>query len=180
MRICIFLGSQKGQREQYIHAAQRMGRYLASKNIGIVYGGASIGLMGELARSASSANGEVIGIIPRVIVDIEIPESDVSEMHYVDTLEERERLMFSLSDGFIALPGGIGTLEELFTALVWNALKYHNKPIGLLNTCGYYDGLQEFLKFQNREGFVSDQILNSIIIEEEIEALVNSLISRLK
>ena len=178
MQICVFLGSQLGQREQYQIDARKMGEYLASKNIGVVYGGASIGLMGELARSTSESGGTVTGVIPRRIMKFEIPESNVSEMLYVDTLEERENIMFERSAAFIALPGGFGTLEELFTVLVWNMLGYHNKPVGMLNSDGYYEPFRELINHQQREGFVSQAWVDSIIIRDDVESLVDEIISK--
>lgn len=178
MQICVFLGSQLGQREQYRNDARKMGQYLASKDIGIVYGGASIGLMGELARAASEAGGKITGVIPERITSIEIPESSVSELIYVDTLEERENIMFERSDAFIALPGGFGTLEEMFTVLVWNMLKYHNKPVGMLNSEGYYEIFKKLMDHQRQEGFVSQEWVDSIIIRDDVESLVDAMVSK--
>ena len=183
MRICVFLGSQKGELDEYTMQARYLGRHLAEKGIGLVYGGASIGLMGEAARAASDIDGEVIGIIPHRIAKVEIPAENITELRYVETLEERENIMFNLADGFIALPGGIGTLEEIFTALTWNLLGYHQdrhgneiyKPFGLLNTCGYYDGLQNFMQFQASQGFVSQTLVDSIIVSENVEHLVQEV-----
>ncbi|MDE0308875.1 MAG: TIGR00730 family Rossman fold protein [Acidiferrobacterales bacterium] len=177
MQICVFLGSQSGQSERYQEDAQKMGRYLASRNIGLVYGGASIGLMGTLARSAMEAGGKVTGVIPRQLLQVEVPEDSISELIYVDTLAEREHIMFERSDAFIALPGGFGTLEELFTVLVWNMLKYHDKPVGMLNTSGYYEVLKQLLAHQQQQGFVSQQWVDSIIIEDEVESLVDTLVA---
>ncbi len=175
MRICVFLGSKKGVRPEYADAAIKFGQCLARDNIGLVYGGASIGLMGEVARATVEAGGEVIGVIPHRIAELEIAADFISDLRHVDTLEERENLMFELSDGFIAIPGGVGTLEELFTALTWNILRYHNKPIGVLNTCGYYDKLMELLNFQSNEGFIPTNWIDSLIIEEDVEVLIRSV-----
>ena len=177
MRICVFLGSQKGNRPEYVEAARAMGKYLASENIGLVYGGASIGLMGELARAATAAKGEVIGIIPNVITKIEIPASEITELIYVDTLEERETLMFNKSDAFIALPGGIGTLEEIYTVQSWNAMKFHDKTLGLLNISGYYNTFLQLLEHQCNEGFVSRKWIDNMIISNSVELLVDSLVA---
>ncbi len=175
MRLCVFLGSKSGSRVQYGEQARYLGRHLAKSNIGLVYGGASVGLMGEVARASMAAGGEVIGVIPHRIAELEIAADFISELHYVETLEERENLMFNLSDGFIAIPGGVGTLEELFTAVTWNILKFHSKPVGLLNTCGYYDKLVELLDFQMAEGFIPRNWIDSLIIEADVEVLVNSV-----
>ena len=175
MRICVFLGSNKGGRPDYADAAIYFGQCLARDNIGLVYGGASVGLMGEVARATVEAGGEVIGVIPHRIAQLEIAADFIPDLRYVDTLEERENLMFELSDGFVAIPGGVGTLEELFTALTWNMLKYHNKPIGLLNTCGYYNKLMELLNFQGDEGFIATNWINSLIVEEDVETLIRAV-----
>ena len=177
MNICVFLGSQTGNNVHYGEEVRKLGHHLAIRDIGIVYGGASIGLMGELARSALAAKGRVIGIIPRQIAHIEIPEENITELIRVDSLEERETLMFTRSDGFIALPGGIGTLEETFTVMVWCALGYHDKPVGLLNTGGYFDKLFEFMFFQSQEGFVQKSIISNLIVDDDPEQLVKRMIS---
>ena len=176
MRLCVFLGSRIGLRPNYDSDARQLGRYLASSGIGLVYGGASIGLMGELARSCSDAGGEVIGVIPHRITKIEIPAEKITKLIYVETLAEREELMFSYSDGFIALPGGLGTLEELFTVLTWNALDYHDKPVGLLNSGGYYDQLLKFFEFQTGQGFVPPRWVESIIVENDVPSLVDRMV----
>ena len=175
MRICVFLGSKPGKRPEYREQAKHLAKHLASLDIGLVYGGASIGLMGEVAKTAMDAGGEVIGVIPHRLADYEIAAEFITELKFVDTLEEREKLMFELSDGFIALPGGIGTLEEFFTVYTWNILKYHDKPLGLLNTCGYYDKLLEFFDFQREEGFIPRGWLESVIVDRSAETLVDAI-----
>ena len=177
MRICVFLGSKFGKRTQYLEAAKSLGEYLASKNIGVVYGGASIGLMGEMAYAASKAGGEVIGVIPNNIAEVEIPPEDITRMIYTKTLAKREKIMFELSDGFIALPGGIGTLEEVFTVMAWNALQYHDKPIGLLNAGGYYNKLVELLHFQRDEGFIPQAWVDQLVVSDDIEFLVENILN---
>ncbi len=175
MRICVFLGSKHGNRPEYAEQARKLGNFLAHSNIGLVYGGASVGLMGEVAKAAVDAGGEVIGVIPHRIAELEIAAQFITDLKFVDTLEERERLMFEFSNGFIALPGGVGTLEEFFTAYTWNILKYHDKPVGLLNTCGYYDRLLEMLQFQCNEGFIPSTWLDPLLIEENAEVLVSKI-----
>ncbi len=178
MRICVFLGSKFGKRTQYLEAAKSMGEYLASKNIGVVYGGASIGLMGELAHAASNAGGEVIGVIPNNIAEIEIPPKTITRLIHTKTLAKREKIMFDLSDGFIALPGGIGTIEEVVTAMTWNALKYHNKPIGLLNTSGYFNKFVDLLQFQRDEGFLPQYGLDQLVVSNSIPTLVEEILQQ--
>jgi len=177
VRICVFLGSKFGNQPTYREQARKLGAHLAASKIGLVYGGASVGLMGEVARACIATDGEVIGVIPHRLAELEIAADFISEIKYVDTLEERERLMFNLSDGFVALPGGIGTLEEFFTAYTWNILQYHDKPIGLLNTCGYYDRLFELLDFQCQEGFIPADWLKPLILEENINMLIEKISS---
>ena len=132
--------------------------------------------MGELARACTEAGGEVIGVIPERIAKIEIPAEEISQLIYVDTLAEREELMFQFSDGFIAIPGGVGTLEEIFTVSTWNAMKYHDKPLGLLNTNRYYDGLLDFVSFQAEQGFVAKNWVRSLIVEEQVTRLVERML----
>ena len=177
-RICVFLGSKSGHRQQYRDAAKCLGEYLASKNIGIVYGGASIGLMGDLAYAASNAGGEVIGVIPNNIAEIEIPPESITRMIYTKTLAKREKIMFGLSDGFIALPGGIGTLEEVVTAMTWNVLKYHKKPIGLLNAGGYFDKFVDLLEFQQEEGFLYKSCTEQLIVSDDVELLADKILKQ--
>ena len=179
MRICVFLGSKPGIRPEYTEQARQLGAHLANLNIGLVYGGASIGLMGEVAKAAVDACGEVIGVIPHRIADMEIAADFITDLRFVDTLEERERLMFEFSDAFVALPGGVGTLEEFFTAVTWNILKYHDKPVGLLNTCGYYDRLFDLLQYQCDEGFIPRNWLEPLVLEENVEPLIEKITEKI-
>lgn len=160
MRLCIFCGSKPGDNPAYAEAAAELGRMLARQQIGLVYGGASVGLMGVIADAALQAGGDVIGVIPGSLVDMEIAHPDLTHMHVVGSMHERKALMTDLSDGFIALPGGIGTLEELFEIWTWAQLGLHKKPYVLLNVAGYYNQLigfldevaaAQFLKQQNRD-----------------------------
>ncbi len=179
MRICIFLGSRIGGLPVYRTAVREVAEYLATRKIGIVYGGASIGLMGELALSATAHGGEVFGVIPTAIAEVEIPADQITELIYTDTLAEREHIMFEMSDAFLALPGGIGTMEEVFTVMAWNTLKYHQKPIGFLNTCGFYDKFIELLNFQCRQGFLSSNCIEELLIDQHIDRLVPALIKKI-
>ena len=175
MRICVFLGSKPGKRPEYTEQARQLGTHLANLNIGLVYGGASIGLMGEVAKAALDAGGEVIGVIPHRIADMEIAADFITDLKFVDTLEERERLMFEFSDAFV-LPGGV--LEEFFTA-TWNILKYHDKPVGLLNTCGYYDRLFDLLQYQCDEGFIPRNWLEPLVFEENVAPLIEQITKKI-
>jgi uncharacterized protein (TIGR00730 family) len=153
-RVCVFCGSSPGARPDYAEATVAVANLLAQRGIGLVYGGASVGLMGLMADTALAAGGEVIGVIPQGIFPTEIPHAGLTESHVVDTMHERKALMGELSDGFIALPGGSGTLEETFEVFTWTQLGIHGKGCVLLNVAGYYDGLIAFLDHVVAERFM--------------------------
>ncbi len=155
MRICVFAGSRTGN-SNYEAAARELGQLLAERNVGVVFGGGAIGLMGVLADSALSAGGEVIGIIPQFLCHSEIPHRSLTALHVTQSMHERKQRMAELSDAFIALPGGLGTLEETFETLTWLQLRIHRKPIGLLNVDGFYDTLEKFLDELVANGFVGE------------------------
>lgn len=152
--ICIFLGANPGNDPKYADAARAMGRELARRNITTVYGGSNMGLMGILAESAMEAGGNVVGVIPRSLVQKEVAHTGLSELHIAESMHERKALMAELSDGFIAMPGGIGTMDEIFEIFTWAQLGFHTKPCGLLNVDGYYDPLLGFLDNVVNEGFL--------------------------
>ena len=172
-RICVMCGSSKGRDPGYVIAAQALGRTLAERGIGIVYGGAGVGLMGALADAACEAGGEVIGVITPDLADLVGHES--VRLERVDTIHRRKQRFSELSDGYIALPGGFGTLEELFEAVTWNQLGLHDKPVGLLNVAGYFDVLLEYLGHTEREGFVRREHVDGIIVEDEPGRLIDAL-----
>lgn len=153
-RLCVFCGSSMGNLADYRAAAAELGELLARREIGVVYGGASVGLMGTVADSALAAGGEVIGVIPRLLQEKELAHPGLTALHVVDTMHQRKALMAELCDGFIALPGGMGTFEEFFEVLTWGQLGMHRKPCGLLNVAGYYDRLLAFVDQAVVEGFV--------------------------
>jgi uncharacterized protein (TIGR00730 family) len=153
-RICVYLGSNPGNNPAYVAAAKTLGRELASRGIGLVYGGSSTGLMGRLADACLAEGGEVFGVIPKRLVEKEIAHQGLTESHVVNSMHERKQLMADFSDGFITLPGGIGTLEEFFEVLTWNQIGYHAKPCGLLDVNGYYARLAEHLDRMVDEGFL--------------------------
>lgn len=153
-RICVYCGSSDGNDPAFRQAATELGARLADSGIGIVYGGASIGLMGALADAALARGGEVIGVIPETLMEAEVGHHGLSERHIVTSMHERKALMASKADGFIAMPGGLGTLEELFEMLTWGQLGFHNKPLVALNTAGYYDALLDFLDQAVGSGFI--------------------------
>jgi uncharacterized protein (TIGR00730 family) len=156
-RVCVFCGSKHGARQEYTEAARAMGVALASAGIGLVYGGGRVGLMGVVADAVLEAGGEAIGVIPEHMSDREIAHYDLTELRVVDSMHERKALMYELSDGFVALPGGLGTLEELFEITTWSQLGLHAKPTGLLDVAGFYTPLVRFLDQLVTEGFVAER-----------------------
>ncbi len=156
-RICVYAGSNPGRSPAYAEAAAGLAHLLAGRGIGVVYGGGKVGLMGILADSALAAGGEVIGVIPQDLMDREIGHGGLSELRVVGSMHERKALMAELSDGFVALPGGAGTLEELIEIYTWSQLGLHRKPMGVLNVRNYYDGLARLLDHAVREGFLREE-----------------------
>ncbi|MCZ7977735.1 TIGR00730 family Rossman fold protein [Agrobacterium tumefaciens] len=175
MRYCVFAGSSNGQNPAYVSAANQLGKAMARSGIGLVYGGASIGLMGAIADAARSDGGEVIGVIPRALAEKEIAHTDLADLRVVETMHERKALMAALSDGFIALPGGLGTLEELFEVWTWAQLGYHNKPCALLDIAGFYKRLDSFLDHVVGEAFLTASHRNILLVEEDAEVLISAM-----
>ena len=152
--IAVFCASAEGVRPEYRAAAEQLGRTLAEHGVGLIYGGARVGLMGAVADSALAAGGHVTGVIPHVLVDLEIAHQGISELHVTSTMHTRKALMAEKADAFFILPGGYGTLEEMFEVLAWQTLKIHSKPVVLLNVAGFYDTMLEFLDVCDREGML--------------------------
>lgn len=152
--VCVFCGSSVGDRPEYAAAARECGQALAAAGLRLVYGGGCVGLMGVLADATLAAGGQVVGVIPRTLQDREVGHRGLTELHVVSSMHERKALMAELSGGFIALPGGIGTLDEFFEIWTWAQLGVHQKPFGLLNVAGYYDALLEFLRHMLARGFL--------------------------
>jgi uncharacterized protein (TIGR00730 family) len=171
-RICVFCGSSPGAKPDYRQAAESLGHALASRKITLVYGGARVGIMGQLADACLDAGGEVIGVIPKRLVEMEVAHTGLSALHIVDSMHQRKSLMAELADGFIALPGGLGTIEEFFEVLTWAQLGMHRKPCGLLNTCGFFDRLTAFLTQLVEQQFVEMDHLRMIQIDESPEGLL--------
>ena len=169
--ICVNCGSNTGTRPEYLKAAVDLGRYLAGNNIGLVYGGAGVGLMGAVASSAMENGGSVIGVIPESFAD-RVGHENLTELHVVSTMHERKTLMFDLSDGFIALPGGMGTIEELFEILTWAQLGFHTKPCGLLNICGYFDSILAFLENAVTQQFVRQEHRDMLLVDVDPGSLI--------
>jgi uncharacterized protein (TIGR00730 family) len=153
-RICVFAGSSPGVRQEYLQAAHDLGQALVERGLGIVYGGASVGLMGTLADAALAAGGEVIGVLPHGLFKREVGHDHLTKLHTVGSMHERKALMADLADGFIALPGGFGTFDELFEITTWAQLGLHSKPIGLLNISGYFTPLLALVTHAQTEGFI--------------------------
>lgn len=173
--ICVFCGSAPGVKHEYAVGARELGCVLAKQNINLVYGGGRVGLMGMVADAALAAGAKVTGIIPRSLADKEIAHQGLTDLRIVTTMHERKAMMSELSDGFIAMPGGFGTLEELFEVVTWAQLGIHTKPFGLLNVAGYYDGLISFLDHSVEQGFVPQRHREMIIVSDEAEELVELL-----
>jgi uncharacterized protein (TIGR00730 family) len=172
-RVCVFCGSSVGARPDYADAARRVGESLAKAGLGLVYGGGNIGLMGTVARAALAAGGEVIGVIPRALMQKELGLRECTELREVASMHERKQLMADLSDGFIALPGGLGTLEELAEVSSWAQLGLHRKPIGLLGPPGYWEALLSWLDHAVDEGFVSLANRALLRLDPDLEALLD-------
>lgn len=173
-RICVFCGSSPGARPEYAGAARDLGEALVGRGIGLVYGGANVGVMRELADAVLRKGGEVVGVLPKIFAD-KVAHTELSALHVVGTMHERKQLMSDLSDAFIALPGGIGTLEEFFEALSWGQIGFHCKPCGLLNTVGYYRTLLDFLDHAVAQRFIRPQHRAMILVDESPEGLLGQI-----
>ena len=174
--LCIYCGSRPGVDPAYAQAAQQVGQWIGEHQGQLVYGGGHNGLMGLLAESAAQAGARVVGIIPRSMVEREWARTACDELIVVDTMHERKRLMMERADAFLALPGGIGTFEEFFEAWAWRQLGFHDKPVGLLNTNGYYDPMLTFMARTVSQGFVSDWQMDLIRVDADIPTLLKSLV----
>ena len=174
--VCVYCGSRPGVEPIYLQVAERVGAWIGHHGGQLVYGGGNNGLMGRVAQAAAQAGARVVGIIPKALQSSENSRHACDELHIVDTMHERKHMMAERADAFIALPGGIGTFEELFEVWTWRQLGYHDKPIGLLNTQGYYDGLIAFSKHSVTQGFLSDWQMDLVRIEAQPEPLLEALI----
>jgi uncharacterized protein (TIGR00730 family) len=171
-RICVFCGSNAGSEELYVEAARDLGRLFAREGIGLVYGGGSVGLMGELADAVLGAGGEAIGVIPHALWAREVGHRGLTDIHIVETMHERKAMMSDLADAFIALPGGLGTLEEIFEIWTWAQLGLHAKPLGFLDVNGFYAPLMQFLDRAARERFLREEHRAIAVVESDAEALL--------
>ncbi|MGZ3333027.1 MAG: LOG family protein [Gemmatimonadaceae bacterium] len=171
-RLAVFCGSNSGARPEYVQATRSLGKLLASRGVGIVYGGSNVGLMQALADSMLDELGDIIGVIPRMLVEREVANKALSDLRIVDSMHDRKALMAELADGFVALPGGIGTLEEFFEIWTWAQLGMHDKPCGLLNVAGYFNPLLEFLDRAVAEKFVREVHRRMVIVESDPATLL--------
>lgn len=171
-RLAVFCGSSPGARPDYVHAARAFGRLLSDRGIGVVYGGANVGLMAALANEVADNLGDIIGVIPRMLVDREVANKGLDDLRIVDSMHERKAMMAELCDGFVAMPGGIGTLEEFFEVWTWAQLGVHEKPCGLLNIAGYFDPLLSFLDRAVEEKFVREVHRSMVIVEDDPRRLL--------
>ena len=174
-RLAVYCGSALPADPVYVEAACQVGRTLAGRGIGVVYGGGRLGLMGAVADAALEAGGEVIGVIPEALVRAEVAHQGCTELHVVQTMHQRKALFTDLSDGFITLPGGVGTMDELWEAISWAQLGYHAKPVGLLNVAGFYDQLIAFNQHMIATGFIRPQHASILSHAETIEALLDKM-----
>lgn len=173
--ICVYCGSSPGARPEYAAAAATLGAVLASEGISLVYGGSNVGLMRTVADAVLAGGGRVVGVMPRVLVEMEVVHDGLSELVEVDSMHERKRIMAERADGFVALPGGIGTLDELAEILVWYQLEIHRKPVALLNVAGYFDPLLAFLDHMVTERFYRAEHRAGLLVEREPLALLASM-----
>ena len=176
-RICVYCGSSPGRLPEYLESASTLARELVSQDIGLVYGGASVGLMGNIADTVLENGGEVIGVIPKSLVDKEVSHTGLTELRIVQTMHQRKAVMAEISDGFIALPGGLGTIEELFEVLTWSQLGLHKKPCALLNVKQYYDSLSSFLDHAVEERFIKSIHREMLLIEDRPDELLKSMLA---
>ncbi len=163
-RLCVYCGSSSGTGDDYVSAARELGKLLLQQEIGLVYGGASLGIMGIIADTVLAGGGNVTGIIPQALHGKEIAHEGLTELHVVDSMHERKSLMAVLSDGFVAMPGGFGTLEEIIEIITWGQLGFHDKPCGLLNVAGYFDHLLAFLDHSAAQGFLHPQHRDMLLV----------------
>ncbi len=172
LAIAVYCGSRYGDSPAFEEAARQVGQLLARAGDTLVYGGGRVGLMGAVADAALAAGGRVMGVIPQALMDREVGHVGLTELHVVQTMHERKHLMAARADAFIALPGGIGTLEELYEMWSWQQLGYHDKPVALLNVDGYYNALMEFTRVSHQRGFVSDAQSQALLVDDNADRLL--------
>lgn len=177
-RLAVYCGSSMGVNDAFAEAAHALGTDMARRGIGLVYGGGRLGLMGVVADAVLGAGGEAFGVIPQALIDLEVAHTGLTELHVVQTMHERKARMTDLTDAFLALPGGIGTFDELFEAWTWNALGYHAKPFGLLNVARFWDGMVAFLDTATASGFMSAARRAQLLVADSIGEAIDGLDAR--
>ena len=175
LSVAVYCGSRFGDLAAYAQAARELGRLIAHSGGSVVYGGGRVGLMGAVADAALAAGGSVVGVIPQALMDREVGHPGLTELHVVQTMHERKQMMAERADAFVALPGGIGTLEEIYEVWSWQQLGYHDKPVALLNVAGYYDALLEFMRVSHERGFVSAPQYNALMVDDDPARLLYRL-----
>jgi uncharacterized protein (TIGR00730 family) len=174
-RLAVYCGSATPENPVYIEAARSVGRGLAERGIGVVYGGGRLGLMGAVADAALAAGGEVIGVIPEALVGAEVAHKGCTELHVVKNMHQRKARFTDLSDGFVTIPGGVGTMDELWEAISWAQLGYHSKPVGVLNVAGFYDQLVAFNRHMIEVGFIREQHAGIMIVDDALDGLIDKM-----
>ena len=173
--VCVFCGSQAGAQSEYVEMARALGALVAHRQLTLVYGGGHLGMMGAVADAALGSGGKVIGVIPEHLMRPEVAHQGLTELVVVDSMHTRKRIMAERADAFIVLPGGYGTLEEMFEMITWLQLRLHAKPVGLINVAGYFDHLLSFLRYSAREGFIRPEYWDLLIVEVTPELLLERL-----
>ncbi len=176
-QVCIFCGSYPGTQPFYMAAAHAMGLGLAKRNLGLVYGGGRVGLMGAVADGTLARGGKVTGVIPQSLVDRELAHTGLSELRVVTSMHQRKAMMAEIADAFIALPGGFGTLDELFEIITWAQLGFHHKPIALLNISGYFDPLTQFIEHMATEGFIKPVHRKAVLVKDDVDTLLDTIVA---
>lgn len=176
-RICVYCGSRMGNNGLYEQGAHALGEAFARRGIDLVYGGSNVGLMKTIANAVMVSGGRVVGIIPTILSDNEPEHNAITELHVVNSMHERKAMMEQLSDGFIAMPGGVGTFDELFEILTWRNLKLHEKPVGLLNVAGFYEPMMRFMEHGVREGFIAEEVFDVIEIDKNPDHLLEKMLA---
>jgi len=174
-RLCVFCGASSGARPEYPACARAVGQQLAQRGITLIFGGGRAGMMGAVADAALDGGGRVVGVITKLLESREMGHKGISELHIVETMHERKMMMATMADAFIALPGGLGTLDELFEILAWAQLGIHAKPVGLLNACGYYDQLWKFMDHVERENFLRLNHRTAVFMDADAAMLIDNL-----
>lgn len=173
LSMAVYCGSRFGDSPAYTRAARTLGRLIAERGDSLIYGGGRVGLMGTVADAALAAGARVVGVIPQALMDREVGHAGLTELHVVQTMHERKHLMAERADAFIALPGGIGTLEEIYEVWSWQQLGYHDKPVALLNVEGYYDALLQFMRVSHERGFVSAPQYHALLVDSDAACLLD-------